>query len=75
MDNVNTLHKQLYDEYSLTVRSIASSRLFNKNLVGVVVEATFVAALHNIGELQTCPDHCEWLVNKALEIVERFNNQ
>jgi len=74
MDDVNTLHKELYDEYSVTVRGIANSRLINKALVETVVESTFAEALLRADELETHPSHCQWVTNKALEVIEILNN-
>jgi len=66
--------KRLYKEYAPTVRYIAAQKLLNKTLVEVVVEATFIEALRWEKELQTHPSPCEWLTNKALEVIKILNN-
>jgi hypothetical protein len=74
MNNHDTLHKQLHDEYSPTVRRIAGQQLLNKKHVDAAIETVFTEVLRHIDALQTGPDPCAWIINKALEVVEMFNN-
>jgi hypothetical protein len=73
MDNLDALCEHLYIEYSPTVRHIAERGLNNKKLVDAAVEAVFTEVLRQIDDLQTDPDPCAWIINKALEVIKMFN--